>query len=144
MASRRVSTCFLLLICNTGVSPFMTPMRMLSSGGMRQLPSDLVKYGQVPGKGSFTNCNIPRGLLKEHTTKAGTWGVIKVSSGKLRYQINEPSNSVHILDSENNGVIEPQVRHEVAPLTDMVEFVVEFYRLPGTGPVLEKREGLNE
>jgi tellurite resistance-related uncharacterized protein len=69
---------------------------------------------------------------------------IEGTVGQLRYQINEPSVSVHILDSENKGIIEPQVKHEVAPLTDDVEFVVEFYRLPGTGPVIETREGLNE
>jgi tellurite resistance-related uncharacterized protein len=117
---------------------------MVSTGGMRQLPSEVVKYSQVPGKGCFIKDKIPRGLLKEHTTKSGTWGVINVSKGQLRYQINEPSVSVHILDSENKGIIEPQVKHEVAPLTDDVEFVVEFYRLPGTGPVIETREGLNE
>ena len=120
------------------------PMRMVPTGGMRQLPSEMVKYTQVPGKGRFIKDTIPRGLLKEHTTKSGTWGVIIVSKGQLRYQINEPSVSVYILDSENKGIIEPQVKHEVAPLTDDVEFVVEFYRLPGTGPVVETREGFNE
>eukprot|EP00545_Synedropsis_sp_CCMP1620_P002389 CAMPEP_0119003896 /NCGR_PEP_ID=MMETSP1176-20130426/826_1 /TAXON_ID=265551 /ORGANISM="Synedropsis recta cf, Strain CCMP1620" /LENGTH=113 /DNA_ID=CAMNT_0006955539 /DNA_START=184 /DNA_END=525 /DNA_ORIENTATION=- len=109
---------------------------------MKKLPSDVVKYSQVPQKGAFTANKIPKGLLKEHTTKAGTWGVINVSQGQLRYQINEPTESVHILDTDTRGIIEPQVKHHVAALTDDVEFVVEFYRLPDTGPVDEKREGL--
>jgi tellurite resistance-related uncharacterized protein len=54
-------------------------MRMLattpSSGGMKELPKNVVKYSQVP-KGDdarFTKDKIPKGLLKERTTKAGTW-----------------------------------------------------------------------
>ena len=40
--------------------------------GMPILPNDVVKYSQVPGKDKvFTADKIPRGLLKEHTTKAG-------------------------------------------------------------------------
>ena len=46
------------------------------------------------------------------------------------------------LDIKTKGIIEPQVYHSVAPMDEEeVEFVVEFYRLPNTGPVDEKREG---
>jgi len=68
------------------------------------------------------------------------------SSGKLEYQINNSSNSEQArptileLDASRVGIIEPTVLHQVRPLTDDVEFVVEFHRLPGTGPVDEKRE----
>jgi tellurite resistance-related uncharacterized protein len=110
---------------------------------MKDLPAGFVKYSQVPKTGAFSTDTIPTGLLKEHTTKAGTWGVICVSQGKLRYQINEPPPpAVYTLDCDTRGIIEPQVKHEVAPFTDDVRFVVEFYRLPNTGPVDEKREGL--
>jgi tellurite resistance-related uncharacterized protein len=40
------------------------------------------------------------------------------------------------------GVIEPTKLHSVKALSDDVEFVVEFWRRPGTGVVDEKREGL--
>lgn len=119
-------------------------MLSTSSSGMKTLPAKVVKYSQVPKGKVFTKDTIPRGLLKEHNTRAGTWGVINVSRGQLRYQINEPVESVHIIDSQTKGIIEPQVKHEVAALSDDLEFVVEFYRLPNTGPVVEKREGLNE
>lgn len=109
---------------------------------MKSLPSNVVKCSQVPKIGTFTPSKIPKGLLREHTTKAGTWGVIKIFKGKLRYTINEPSPAEYILDKDTRGIIEPQVKHEVAALTDDLEFVVEFYRIPGTGPVVEKREGL--
>ena len=112
---------------------------------MKSLPSGVVKYSQVPKDGTgkvFTKDTIPKGLLKEHNTKKGTWGVINVSKGQLQYQINEPQISVHILDSNTRGIIEPQIKHQVTPLTDDVQFIVEFYRYPNTGPVNEKREGL--
>ena len=126
------------------------PMRLLSSsatpkaGGMKSLPTGVVQYSQVPRTNVFTRNTLPRGLMKEHTTRKGTWGVIRVIQGQLRYQINEPTVSVHILDSKTRGIIEPQTKHQVAALTDDLEFVVEFYRLPGTGPVVEQREGLDE
>jgi tellurite resistance-related uncharacterized protein len=111
---------------------------------MKELPKDAIQYSQVPkGDKRFTATTIPRGLLKEHNTKAGTWGVIRVFQGQLRYQINQPVRSVHALTPNSPpGIIEPTVKHEVAPLTDDLEFVVEFHRLPNTGPVDEKREGL--
>eukprot|EP00977_Amphora_coffeiformis_P022882 scaffold11716_cov165-Amphora_coffeaeformis.AAC.5 len=107
------------------------------------LPANVVKYSQVPKEGTkFTADKIPKGLLKDHTTKAGTWGLIRVSQGTLEYTIMEPQVLVQTLVAPATGVIEPQRLHHVKALTDDVEFVVEFYRLPGTGPVDEKREGL--
>lgn len=115
-----------------------------ASQGMPNLPSDVVKYTQVPKGKVFTATTIPSGLLKQHNTKKGTWGIIRVSKGKLEYAIHEPKSSVHILDANHFGVIEPMMLHQVKPLSEDVEFVVEFWRVPGTGEVNEKREGLNE
>lgn len=114
-----------------------------SPPGMPVLPPDVVQYSQVPGKGKFfTKTSVPKGLLKQHTTKKGTWGVIRVSAGKLEYQINEPDVTSFELCTGVLGIIEPTVLHQVKPLTDDLEFVVEFHRLPNTGPVDEKREGM--
>lgn len=82
--------------------------------------------------------------MKEHNTKKGTWGVIRVLQGQLEYNIFEPVESTHILDPSHHGVIEPTKLHRVKALTDDLEFVVEFWRVPGTGVVNEKREGLDE
>ena len=107
---------------------------------MPKLPSGVVKYSQVPKAGLFVKDTIPKGLLRQHNTKAGTWGVIRVEKGSLQYQINEPHTMTFKLEAPAQAIIEPTVFHEVKPLTDDVEFAVEFYRLPGTGPVEEKRE----
>ncbi|KAL7472552.1 hypothetical protein ACHAXS_012929 [Conticribra weissflogii] len=124
---------------------FQCSSRNHQPDGMPILPSDVVKYSQVPKDGKeFTAQTIPSGLLKQHTTKKGTWGVIRVSKGKLEYTIHEPLSSVHILDTQKIGIIEPTMLHQVKGLTEDVQFVVEFWRVPGTGVVDEKREGLNE
>eukprot|EP00565_Helicotheca_tamesis_P008715 CAMPEP_0185733884 /NCGR_PEP_ID=MMETSP1171-20130828/20833_1 /TAXON_ID=374046 /ORGANISM="Helicotheca tamensis, Strain CCMP826" /LENGTH=113 /DNA_ID=CAMNT_0028403733 /DNA_START=50 /DNA_END=391 /DNA_ORIENTATION=- len=110
--------------------------------GMPTLPDNVVKYSQVPavGKPPFSATKIPRGLLKDHNTKEGTWGIIDVQKGTLEYTIMEPIQQRFELKAPAKGVIEPTVLHHVKALTDDLEFVVEFYRLPGTGPVDEKRE----
>ena len=128
------------------------PSLSLEATSMKELPSEVVQYSQVPktkqdSPGIFTATTIPTGLLKNHSTKLGTWGIIRVRQGKLSYTIRaseeeDEEAAVFVLDSTTPGVIEPSVLHQVAPLTDDVEFVVEFYRLPNTGPVDEKREGL--
>lgn len=123
----------------------------MSADGMPKLPKDVVKYSQVPKQGKvFTSTTIPKGLLKEHTTKKGTWGIINVSKGKLLYTItgkrgddDDISGPISFeLSPQFHGVIQPQLLHQVKALTDDLEFIVEFLRLPGTGPVIEKREGL--
>mmetsp|Transcript_11820 Transcript_11820/g.18152 ORF Transcript_11820/g.18152 Transcript_11820/m.18152 type:complete len:182 (-) Transcript_11820:1082-1627(-) len=114
------------------------------ANGMAILPSNVVKYSTVPKDKFFTIDTIPSGLLKEHSTKGGTWGVIRVHQGKLEYTILDPEQSVHLLDAEsdNIGIIEPAMLHQTRGLTDDLKFVVEFYRVPGTGVVDEQREGL--
>ena len=111
-----------------------------------KFPLDLVKYSQVPKEGTyFTKDNIPKGLLHKHSTKRGTWGIIRVFTGRLIYSINnkgEDHYDIDVLDMYTPGMIEPQVLHEVSPLTDDVRFHVEFYRFPNTGDVDEIREGL--
>jgi tellurite resistance-related uncharacterized protein len=126
------------------VSRLMFSTGNTSPEGMPMLPRDVVQYSQVPKNKSFTASTVPRGLLKDHTTKAGTWGVINVSQGCLEYKItDDPTLELTFeLRPEQKGIIEPQKRHHVKPLSDDVQFVVEFHRKPGTGPVDEKREGL--
>lgn len=112
--------------------------------GMKKLPEDVVKYSQIPKGKVFTATTIPKGLLKDHTTKVGTWGVINVFKGRLKYEITEDPAKILAfeLSADRKGIVEPQIHHHVSPLSNDVEFVVEFYRKPETGPIDEKREGL--
>ncbi|MFK7791021.1 MAG: DUF1971 domain-containing protein [Phycisphaeraceae bacterium] len=91
---------------------------------MKQLPDNLSFIQKTP---EFDETSISAGLLKAHHTKAGVWGKIVVSEGRLQYTINEPEEEVLILDAKTFGVVEPTVLHEVKPLGP-VRFAVEFYR----------------
>lgn len=91
---------------------------------MKSLPTEVSPYRQTP---VFTEETVPGGLLKSHSTKAGTWGRIVVLEGRLRYRILEPRLEEWLLDPENPGVVEPQVAHEVKPLGKL-RFYVEFLK----------------
>lgn len=91
---------------------------------MKSLPADVEAYKRTA---EFTEETVPAGLLRRHTTKAGTWGRICVLSGRLRYRILEPEVEVIELDASREGVVEPEVPHEVEPVGG-VRFFVEFLR----------------
>lgn len=91
---------------------------------MKKLPVDVEYYKKTP---EFTHETVPEGFLHSHRTKQGTWGKIIILSGQLNYRILEPEFEEFVLSSEESGVIEPTVLHEVAPIGE-VKFYVEFYR----------------
>lgn len=93
-----------------------------------QLPT-LKSYKTTP---TFTQDSVPAGLLADHSTKEGVWGLIHVSRGKLRYCVTDPrrENEERILEPGSTaGVVEPTIVHRVEPLGP-VEFHVEFLRAP--------------
>ena len=91
---------------------------------MKALPENVVSYKKTP---KFNQKTVPAGLLKAHSTKAGTWGKINIISGKLLYVIETaPIESIELSPSKY-GVVEPEIPHHVKPLGD-VEFFVEFYK----------------
>lgn len=93
---------------------------------MKELPSKVEFYRRTS---DFTETSIPKGLLRSHSTKPGTWGKIVIVEGALRYRILEPDIEEHILEPGNCGIVEPTIRHEVEP-HQKVKFHVEFYREP--------------
>jgi tellurite resistance-related uncharacterized protein len=90
---------------------------------MKDLPGNVTSYNRTP---EFTRATIPKGLLRRHQTKAGTWGKIVVLEGQLRYRILEPELEEINLWPDKFGVVEPTVRHEVEPIGH-VRFYVEFF-----------------
>lgn len=73
----------------------------------------------------FDENTLPAGLRKEHRTKRGVWGVIRVLDGRLRYRILEPESEV-ILEPGHPGLVLPDQPHLVVPLGPM-RMQVEFY-----------------
>ena len=91
---------------------------------MLSIPNECKSYKQTP---VFTEFSVPKGLLKAHQTKAGTWGKIVVLEGQLVYRILEPELETHLLDPVHFGVVEPEISHEVEP-KGKVRFYVDFHK----------------
>ena len=90
---------------------------------MKTLPSGLKPYRRTE---TFTANTVPAGLLRDHKTKAGVWGVIHITRGSVRYRISTTGDTFK-LTPETCGIVEPEVLHSVT-LTEDAEFYVEFWR----------------
>ena len=89
---------------------------------MKRLPETVTPFRRTE---SFTRSTVPNGLLKDHRTKEGVWGLIQVEVGALEYSIG--ANEVYVLTPGKNGVVEPTAPHRVKPLGEVL-FFVEFYK----------------
>lgn len=92
---------------------------------MPALPADVEVYRRTP---EFDETSVPRGLLADHATKAGTWGRIVVEEGRLRYELASEDDR-WVLRPGVPGIIAPEMKHRVVPLGP-VRFFVEFLRAP--------------
>ena len=66
----------------------------------------------------FDEITLPAGLRREHRTKAGVWGIIRVLEGRLRYRVLDPTFET-ILDPAHPGFVLPDQPHSVEPLGAM-------------------------
>ncbi|HLI20384.1 MAG TPA: DUF1971 domain-containing protein [Stellaceae bacterium] len=92
-----------------------------------KLPDDAVLYHKTA---QFTETTVPAGLLRDHRTKDGAWGVIRVLEGKLAYRLKDarrPQTEYLLTPKTIPVVIEPTIAHEVEPC-GAVRFFIEFYR----------------
>lgn len=91
------------------------------------LPEGMTAYRRTP---AFTEITIPNGLLRAHSTKAGTWGLIHVLEGALVYRVLDDRRTAverRLEPGAAPGVVEPEILHEVAPQGSVL-FYVEFFR----------------
>lgn len=87
-----------------------------------QSRSALSPYKRTP---IFDETNVPADLRREHRTKPGVWGVIRVLEGQLRYRILEPPSET-VLDPARPGLASPNQPHCVEPI-GAVRMQIEFY-----------------
>ncbi len=76
-----------------------------------RLPPGVQPYKDSP---VFTPDNLPEALKAAHSTKAGTWGLLKVHAGVLRFVLDDAPHTEAVLTAGQQVVIEPGVRHHVA------------------------------
>lgn len=79
----------------------------------------------------FDEATLPAALRKEHRTKAGTWGLIRVFEGRLHLHFPDASLD-KVLTPDEPGVILPEQTHFVEPLGPM-RMQVDFYHEPPGG-----------
>ncbi len=73
----------------------------------------------------FDENTLPAGLRKEHRTKVGVWGVIRILEGQVKYRVLDPVSET-VLDPDHPGLVLPDQPHFVEPLGPM-QMTVEFY-----------------
>ena len=88
------------------------------------LPPGVAPYKTTP---QFTLRSVPKGLLKDHSPKAGTWGLIQVHSGTLSYFLAGETQPLATVGAHQSWAVPPEVPHFVALSEDGV-FSVVFHR----------------
>lgn len=78
----------------------------------------------------FDEQSLPLALRREHRTKAGTWGVIRVLQGTLRLYFTDDKPTLE-LTAEQSAIIQPGETHWVEPQGPM-QMQVDFYHAPPT------------
>lgn len=91
----------------------------------KALPAGLIAYGRSP---DFTPDTLPAKLQAAHSTKAGTWGLLHVLEGTVRYCLEPPHTGEQVAAAGECIVIESGIRHRVA-FVEPGRFYIEFYRL---------------
>ena len=78
----------------------------------------------------FDQNTLPNALRREHRTKQGVWGVIRIFEGSLKLTFSD-TGEVQMLSPESSGLILPDQPHFVE-ITGPVRMQVDFYnRQPG-------------
>jgi len=91
----------------------------------------LAPYRSTP---VFDETTLPEALKREHRTKDGVWGVIRVLEGELKFVLAE-SGTETILTPDRPGLVQPQQTHRVEPLSKL-RMQIDFYdREPALDPV---------
>lgn len=107
------------------------------------LPEGLEPYSRT---GTFTEETVPAGLRQDHSTKAGSWALIHVGQGALRYRVTDPRRlptERELTPETEPGVVEPTILHHVEPIGP-VRFHVEFLREAAASVPLCRHEELAE
>ena len=80
----------------------------------------------------FDEETLPAGLRRVHSTKAGTWGLIRVLEGRLRLAFPDTGEAFQ-LSPQAPGLVAPEEPHLVEPL-EPFRMQVEFHRKRPASP----------
>ena len=103
-------------------SRLCTPLECLRCD-RRELPDG---FAELRRTATFDESTLPAGLRRRHTTRRGVWARIHVLSGRLRYRLHAPFYEEQWLEPGREGIVLPEVEHDVAP-DGPVRFFVAFH-----------------
>lgn len=93
------------------------------------IPDEAQPYRRTP---LFTESTVPKGLLRDHSTRPGVYGLLHVVTGSVRYTVTDERQpdvgSITLTPDTSAGLIEPTILHHVKPLSEDTTFFVEFNR----------------
>ncbi|MGZ3235435.1 MAG: DUF1971 domain-containing protein [Croceibacterium sp.] len=75
-----------------------------------ELPLGSVAYRTI---GPFGAQSLPTGLRAEHQLKEGTWGLLDLSEGSLRFVWDDEQGGTDELTAPVQFIVPPQVPHHV-------------------------------
>ena len=101
-----------------GAKPFATPSAEDKTHSYRPYKSTPI----------FDQDSLPDALRREHRTKPGVWGVIRVLNGTLRLHFKDGKDMIE-LSRETPGLIQPEETHWVEPVGPMT-MRVDFHDAP--------------
>jgi tellurite resistance-related uncharacterized protein len=76
----------------------------------------------------FDEATLPAALRREHSTKAGVWGVIRVIEGSLRLEFAD-GGEAQVLTPDRPGLVRPEQIHRIEPM-GRIRMQVDFYDRP--------------
>ena len=79
----------------------------------------------------FDEHSLPQALLRRHSTKAGVWGRIHVTEGRIRLIILDPP-SEHVIDPAAPMTLLPGQAHQVELMGPM-RMRIDFHDQPPDG-----------
>ena len=91
---------------------------------MPKLPEGMTEYKRV---GPFDPHTVPKGLLSSHRLKAGVWGEIVVTEGRVVYVLEDDGDFGLPLRPGVVGTVAPERPHHVEPQPGC-SFYVRFLR----------------
>lgn len=97
-----------------------------ASSQANDLPVGAICYWR---SGLFDQHSLPAGLTREHRLKEGTWGVLTLLTGAIRFNWGDSEGGAVELSAPAKMVIPPTVPHHVnvrGPFT----LEIEFFRQP--------------
>ncbi|MBG9368212.1 SAM-dependent methyltransferase TehB [Streptococcus sp. NLN64] len=91
----------------------------------------LIPYKRMP---IWTQVTTPQTVTRQHNTKAGTWGKIRILKGALRFHFLDLNGEIlesHLWKAGDAiPFVEPQKWHRVEVASDSLEWYLEFYCRP--------------